>query len=139
MFKSLNKSCTLALTFIALVSPTMALAQPPEVQNVDGITFVSGGVGDESMTALVDMEKQFDLKLFLVSNSGTYLSDVKVTVTDSHGNTMLQTASDGTVLLVNLPTGSYKVKASKNSYTALQTLNVTRGQLRTIYLRFPED
>lgn len=138
-FNRLINNIFTALTSLILLYPALALAQPPEVQNIDGITFVSGGVGDESMAQLVDMEKQFDLKIFLVSTSGTYLSDVNVTVTDSYGNSRLQTASDGPVLLVNLPTGSYTVSAKKNGHIAEQVLNVTRGQFRTVYLRFPDE
>lgn len=135
-FKMLS---TLVLSLALLTMGSSAQAQPPEVQKADEVTFVSGGVGDESMAQLAEMEKQFDLKLFLVGKSGAYLSDIGIAITDSNGKGVLLTTSDGPVLLANLPTGAYSVKASKNGDVVVQLLNVTLGQLRTIYIRFPNE
>ena len=134
-----KKIATLALSIALVMAGGTVLAQPPEVQNVDGVTYVSGGVGDESMAQLTDIEKQFDLKLFLVGQSGTYLSDVSIAITDAEGKAMLQTTSDGPVLLVNLPTGAYMIRASKNGNRLNHIINVNLGQLRTTYIRFPGE
>lgn len=134
-----KKIATLALSIALFMAGGTVLAQPPEVQNVDGVTYVSGGVGDESMAQLTDIEKQFDLKLFLVGQSGTYLSDVSIAITDAEGKAMLQTTSDGPVLLVNLPTGAYMIRASKNGNRLNHIINVNLGQLRTTYIRFPGE
>ncbi len=115
------------------------LAQPPEVKSAGGATFVSGGVGDESMAQMTDMEKQFDLKLFLVGKSGSYLSDIGVVITDTKGKAVVMTTSEGPVFLANLPSGTYSVKATKNGDALEQPVSVTSGQLRTVYLRFPNE
>ncbi len=127
-----------ALAATLLATGGMALAQP-QVQHVNGVAFVSGGVGDESMSQLAEMEKQFNLKFFLVGKSGTYLSDIGIAITDVKDKGVLLTTSEGPVLLVNLPTGTYSVKATKNGDMVEQKLSVTSGQLRTIYLRFPNE
>lgn len=134
-----RKIVRVALSVLMLTAGGTLLAQPPEVQKGDGIAFVSGGVGDESMTQLTDIEQQFDLKLFLVGQSGSYLSDVSIAITDAEGKAMLQTTSDGPLLLVNLPSGTYTIRASKNGTRLTQIINVHLGQLRTIYLRFPGE
>lgn len=123
----------------ALLAVSGAVLAQPQVQKVNGVTFTSGGVGDESMTQLAEIEKQFDLKLFLVGQSGSYLSDIGIAITDAKGKGVLLTTSEGPVLLANLPSGTYTIKASKNGNTLEQQVSVTLGQLRTLYLRFPNE
>lgn len=134
-----QKILMLAMALALSTGSASALAQPPQVQNVNGIAFVTGGVGDESMAELADLENQFDLKLFLVGQSGSYLSDINVTIIDAQGKGVLLTTSEGPLLLAKLASGTYTVKATKNGHTLEQKLIVTLGQLRTIYLRFPNE
>lgn len=129
----------LPITMLAMVGSNLALAQPPEIQKTNGVAYVSGGVGDESMAQLANMEKQFDLKLFLVGKSGAYLSDIGIAITDAKDQGVLLTTSDGPVLLANLPSGTYSVKATKNGDVVEQKISLSSGQLRTIYLRFPNE
>lgn len=138
---SFYKVFTLGLPvfLLTLGSTGSVLAQPPDVKTVNNVTFVSGGIGDESMAEITNLESQFDLKLFLVSKSGTYLSDIGVSITDPQDKLVLQTTCDGPVLLANLPSGAYTVKATKNGNTVVQILNVAPGRLRTVYLRFPDE
>ena len=115
------------------------LAQPNQVQHANGTAFVSGGVGDDSMAELTAIENQFDLKLFLVGQSGAYLSDIQITILDAQGKGVLLTTTEGPVLLTNLPTGTYTIIGQKNGDRIEQSLAVTRGKLRTVYFRFPGE
>lgn len=128
-----------AALIVSTLSPTLAAAQPPEVQRANGVAFISGGVGDESMSTLTRMENQFNLKLFLVGQSGSYLSNISITITDAQGKGVLLTTSEGPVLLANLPGGTYLVKAQKNGQTLEQRVSVTSGKLQTTYFRFPGE
>ncbi len=139
LYTRFKKLLTLALPVVLFAMGSSALAQPSQVQKINGVSFVSGGVGDEAMTQLTAMETQFDLKLFLVGKSGTYLSDIGVAITDANDKGVLLTTSDGPVLLANLPSGTYSIKATKNGDMVVQLVNVTLGQLRTVYLRFPNE
>lgn len=132
-----TRHCYIAAALLLIA--TRALAQPLQIQNANGVAYVSGGVGDDSMAQLVVIEKQFDLKLFLVGQSGTYLSDINITITDSQGKGLLLTTTEGPVLLADLPDGTYSVKAQKNGHTIEQQLGVSRGKLRVIYFRFPGE
>lgn len=91
------------------------------------------------MAAITAQEKSFDLKLLLVGQSGSYLSDVRITITDQHDKGVLLTSSEGPVLLANLPTGTYTIKAQKNGQALEQKISVTRGKLSTTYFRFPDE
>lgn len=126
--------------FTALCCATMlspALAQTTATESA--VPFLSGGVGEDSMAELVARQSEFDLKLFLVGQSGTYLSDIRVTIIDASGKGVLMTTSEGPVLMAQLPAGTYKVKAQKNGQTLEQKITVTPGKLQTTYFRFPGE
>ncbi len=129
-----------ALLCTALLSPAIAQVRGAATGIVDtGVPFISGGVGDDSMAQLVAREKEFDLKLFLVGQSGSYLSDIRITIIDANGKGVLMTSSEGPVLLANLPAGTYTIKAQKNGQTLEQKISVTPGKLQTTYFRFPGE
>jgi hypothetical protein len=64
-----------------------------------------------------------------VQGTGEYLSDVKVTITDSRGNVFLETVADGSKLFANLKPGHYIVTANQNGRVAQKTATV--GNRRT--------
>lgn len=128
-----------ALITALLCSATFSFAVADNASTAPTAPFISGGVGDESMADLVARENEFTLKLFLVGQSGSYLSDIRITITDSKGQGVLLTTSEGPVLLANLPTGSYTVKAQKNGQTLEQKISVSSGKLQTTYFRFPGE
>ena len=130
------------VAMLCLTAFTSSIAQIREVSPAAAeptVTFLSGGVGDDAMAQLVAREQEFDLKLFLVGQSGTYLSDIRITITDARGKGVLLTTSEGPILLANLPTGTYNIKAQKNGHTLEQKINVTAGKLQTTYFRFPGE
>lgn len=126
--------CAASLLFISA-----AQAQPPGVQTANGVAFVSGGVGEDAMAALTAIENEYDLKLFLVGQSGAYLSDIQITVIDAQGKGVILTTSEGPVLLAKLPTGSYAISGQKNGHRIEQSISVVSGKLRTVYFRFPGE
>ena len=130
----------IALLCSLLFSPAWAQESTQNASaTTSAIPFISGGVGDDSMAQLTAREKEFDLKLFLVGQSGTYLSDIRITIIDANGTGVLLTTSEGPVLLANLPAGTYSVKAQKNGHTLTQKISVTPGKLQTTYFRFPGE
>lgn len=125
----------------ATEAPPGAVPRVPSPPPVSGsaVPFISGGVGDESMAAIAAREKSFDLKLFFVGQSGSYLSDIRVTITDASGKGLLLATSEGPVMLADLPNGTYDIKAQKNGQTLEQKLTVKRGKLAITYFRFSGD
>lgn len=135
-----TRGCLLALTATGcLFYGNVSLAQPLQIQHANGNAFVSGGVGDDAMAALTAIENQYDLKLWLVGQSGAYLSDIQITIVDAQGKGVLLTTTEGPVLLANLPTGTYTVSGQKNGHRIEQLISVTRDKLRTVYFRFPGE
>jgi len=78
----------------------------------NGITYVSGGVGEDESTAIRAMESKFNLHLLFAEKSGTYLSGVDVVIMSATGTTIIALKSDGPMLLMRLAPGRYLVSAT---------------------------
>jgi hypothetical protein len=65
------------------------------VRNVAGVSYVSGGVGEESRTSLQSQAAQFNVQVVFALKSGEYLADVDVAVRDASGRTLFSTVTDG--------------------------------------------
>lgn len=109
------------LAFAALPS-----ALPPE-QTQGGVTYVSGGVGQEEAQAFEAAAAQYPLTLeFAIKHAphAEYAADVHVVVTDAQGTRVLDTTSDGPFLLAKLPAGRYTVTAERHQQTLARTVHV---------------
>ncbi len=81
-----------------------------EPRTEGGVTFVSGGIGQEGLDAVNAVKSGYNLRLlFAIQGTGTYLADVKVKLLDQKGNTLLDTDSEGPYFLAKVSPGRYKV------------------------------
>jgi hypothetical protein len=118
----------------ALILATMLLNYPvfadesllkPQTQGE--ITFVSGGVGSDEQDAIKAVSGNYNLNLlFSVLGTGEYLSDVKVDITDSSGNTIMDTIAEGPMLLVKLKPGHYSVTAKLEGKVFRKKVNISK-------------
>jgi hypothetical protein len=90
----------------AVIAPTSAAAE--------AAAFRSGGSSSEEFVVLDRLETGYSLKLLLAAKgSGAYLADVSVRVLSiPSGNLVLETRTEGPLLLAALPPGRYEVTAS---------------------------
>jgi hypothetical protein len=120
--------------------PSAAIARTEEVVTASsGVTYVSGGAGTEAVDRLRAMEKNFNLKMVFALNSGEYLADVKVTVVDAANKVVLDTMSEGPLLLARLPPGSYQVNATYGRTVEHRAVAVGASSLRTLDFRWPTE
>lgn len=99
-------------------------AKLPVAQTVNGITFVTGGIGKTEANAMKAAAKHYDTLLIFADRGGHYLADVKVKIKDMKGNTVLDIVSDP-IFLANLPSDRYTVHADARGYTLVKTINLT--------------
>lgn len=85
----------------------VAMAQQPAM-TPQGIPYLSGGVGDEERQAMDALAGQYNLKLEFARNDGTFLADVRVAL---RGPVTVDLVSEGPVLMLRLPPGTYAVTA----------------------------
>ena len=97
----------------------------PRQQTSGGVSYITGGIGLDESTAIRVAAKDFQLFLvFAQTKRGEYVSDVKVGVKDQDGKAVLDTVSDGPMLLVRLPAGAYTVSAEYAGKTLTRTVRV---------------
>lgn len=100
-------------------------------QEMNGIRYVTGGIGLDERNALKGMEKEYNLKLVFAAVSGQYLSEIGIVIKNTNGNTLLNTTSDGPWFLADLPSGRYKVSAKYKDQQKTRLVEVGKG-LQTV-------
>lgn len=137
--KALTRSLVAMMLGIAALIPVPAAGYEEVSRTAGGVSYVSGGVGTNSIDRLTALAGDFNLKLVFALNTGAYVSDVRVTITDPTGNILLDTMSDGPWLLTRLPPGNYQVVASFAGSSARREVAVGSARLSTVDFRWASD
>jgi hypothetical protein len=109
------------------------------VKTAGGVSYVSGGIGKDSIDRLDSLARDFNLKLVFALNSGDYLSDVKVTIADAAGKTLLDTTSEGPWFLTKLPAGNYQIVATFAGNAVRRQIAVRSANLSTVDFRWAAE
>lgn len=121
------------LLVLLTVSPVWS-QQPLELQEQQGISFVSGGLGADERDQLRTMQDEFNLKLVFAIDAGNYLSDIDVRIMDQQGNTLVETRSDGPILMAKLPAGTYSVAVANQGDSKERTVEIGSQDLAEVTL-----
>lgn len=139
----MNSHRRLIAALLAMTVVTAANAQtagPDRVQESNGITFVSGGIGADSREQLAAREKSYNFKLILtLEGSGTFVSDALVTLTSAAGRKLVEHVTEGPLFLAGLPAGAYIVTAKFRNQTHTRKFQVRADRLHTEYMRWPAN
>ncbi len=126
-----------ALVFTLIAAPAWAMRDGRTSQ---GQPFLTGGIGSEERDALKVQREYFNLRVLTAAKgSGAYLSDVRVTITDSTGRSVLETVMDGPWLYVQLLPGAYQVRVVYNGATQQQSVELGQGADRSVNFYFNEE
>ena len=141
MKTSISARRTVALLLIATALSPLAYAEGNEaiMQTAGNVPYVSGGIGIDAINRLDAMAGQFNLKLVFASQSGEYLSDVKVTITDTARKIVLDTMSEGPWLMTKLRPGQYQIVATYGGNVEKRTIAVGAAKLNTVDFRWRAD
>jgi hypothetical protein len=108
----------------------------PKTQN--NIAYVTGGVGKDEQE-LADTLKRDGYNMHLVfaeQQTGAYLSDVRVRISDAKGSVVLDTVTDGPMFVAKLPPGRYQVAAEVRGQTKTALIDTAAGG-RKVTLLWP--
>ncbi|CAG9243064.1 conserved exported hypothetical protein [Burkholderia diffusa] len=100
----LAAACLLNIAANALADPSTE----PVVRN--GVAYITGGIGQDEITAFRDVAPRYNLRITFASKRGQYLSDVDVTLS-SGKSTILDAHTNGPFLFARVPPGRYTVSA----------------------------
>ena len=122
-----------------LLAGTLALADP-EPQTQDGVGYVSGGVGKDERATLGTMRKDYNLAvLFARKSDRSFLSDIKVKVSDQSGKVVLEQTSNGPWLYVNLNAGKYKLSAEDDGEMVTRKVSVNEKHTTRLVVYFKKS
>ncbi len=115
------------IIFLVLYFASFAcLAQLPDARSMNGIRFITGGIGSDVSKAMQAEAKQWPLLIEFSQADGqakpAWVSGVKISISDAKNAPLLDTICDGPLMLVKLPPGSYSISASYNGVAQTRTL-----------------
>jgi hypothetical protein len=112
-----------------LLTGTASAEQELKPQTQGGVTFVSGGIGIEERQALKKLEGDYNLRLlFAARGSREYIADVKVTIRNTEGVTLLEAVADGPRFLARLVPGTYRVIADNEGKEISRSISIPPNQ-----------
>lgn len=82
-------------------------ALPLEVKSENGITYVTGGIGDEEMAQLKAQQGNFNVQVLLTAQHGEYLGEALARVIGADGADLAVIENAGPYVYVQLKPGSY--------------------------------
>jgi len=138
--KNCMKKTLLFLTAMSLLSVTTAFAKdhmsclpvPAPVKSLEGVQFVSGGIGMAERKILDRMAGDYTLKVILAMRDGHYLSQCQVEIIRADGRKMLSAKTEGPWLLADLGPGNYRIKGAHNSTWKSRNVTVSADTLQQV-------
>lgn len=82
-----------------------------EVQDQNGVTFVTGGIGDDERAELEAAKKDFNLHVTSATKNGHFVEYTMVKIVDAKGDSVIETEA-GPLLYAQLPAGRYSLVAT---------------------------
>ncbi|MCW1966150.1 carboxypeptidase-like regulatory domain-containing protein [Polynucleobacter sp.] len=126
--KTLFKSSTLALlTTLSLLIGGTAHAQIPATQHANGISYITGGVGEEESLAIVAEAKQWPLFLELSqleNGRGVWIFGANIKILNSKQQVVFEAQAEGPYMLINLDAGDYSIEASYQGVVQKRAISV---------------
>jgi hypothetical protein len=103
-----------------------------------GIDAVAGGVGVNARARLSsEAAPDHNVKMVFSLNTGNYLSDVHVRVTDQSGRAVIDGTAQGPWLYARLPAGTYTATASYRGQSVTEKFSVGTSGQRVAHFRWP--
>jgi hypothetical protein len=104
-----------------------AQAQIPGTQYSQGISYISGGVGEEESQAIVSEAKQWPLFLELSqleNGRGVWIFGAKIKIYSSSSQLIFDAQADGPYMLINLAQGDFLIEASYQNVVQKRAVSI---------------
>ena len=124
-------------THLVLMS-TLSLAQIPETQYSQGISYITGGVGEGETVAILAEAKQWPLLLEMsqIENGrGVWIFGATIKIMSAAKKQIdFEAKADGPYMLVNLAPGDYTIEATYEGVMQKRVLSIKADSLQKIAL-----
>jgi hypothetical protein len=105
----------------------------------DASYFISGGIGKAERDRLEAVKDQYNFRMQMATSGGAFVSGVNVQIRDGKGTVVLETVTDGPLLMAKLPVGKYTVQATKFGETKTQSVQVEASGAKTVNVFWKRD
>lgn len=108
-------------------------------QEQNGITYLSGGIGEDESKA-IQQTTGYNLHMtFSVGPENKYIPDVDVVIQKAQGQTVLTLNQAGPLVYVQLPPGKYTVVATRKGEERRESANVGSGPARNLVFHWAAE
>jgi hypothetical protein len=107
----------------------------PQEKTEQGVDYREGGIGEDEAQAMLQKSSEYPLMLTFaeyLNGKHAYTADVQVRIADQSGDPVLQTKSDGPLMLVDLPQGEYEITATYEGETKEQRVQVQPQESKNV-------
>ena len=130
----------LLLTSLLLISISALAQQPNTYKTKSGLSYITGGIGEEDVALMKRQAKQFTLNLLLSEGtSGRWVSDANVNIYDEASQLVFRIVAAKPMLYVNLSAGTYTILANNNGQKLRHKFNVVSGVNQRIILNWQDS
>jgi hypothetical protein len=117
-----------SILFIFLGLLTNAYAQLPQTKTQGTVSFITGGIGSDQSNAMYAAAKKWSVLIEMSqidgSGRGVWIAGINVRILDSKQKTVLETVSDGPLMLLNAPAGQYEIEATYQGKVLKRSLTI---------------
>jgi len=130
-------ACGFALGLILSSGLVFAQSLPAPHKTQGGVTYFSGGIGTDEARAIRDDAKNHTLALEFLERQGkaiVYSSGEQITITDKSARVIVQAESDGPLMMVDLPAGSFQVTAINDGRSQTKSVEISpKGHTHLVF------
>jgi hypothetical protein len=136
--------CTLFSSLMGSMLMCVSLcsfADAPSIKmSEQGISYMTGDISEEEVEVMRQHTQQFNLRIiFSEGKSGRSITDVNVSIYDKGNTLIFDVMGLQPQLLVNLPTGTYKIVANYNGVKQSHSLSITTDKPKKIILNWKNN
>ncbi len=105
-----------------------------------GHWFVNGGISEEEAEKIRHIAKRYSLQiLFTLGNAGAWISDARVLILDSAGQTVFSKSVAGPLLYIDLPPGDYQIIGRYNGVRESKRMTLSGEKPQRVILNWKDD
>ncbi|KAA0976774.1 carboxypeptidase regulatory-like domain-containing protein [Pseudomonas sp. ANT_H12B] len=128
-----------ALSPAASLEPIDSSGVQVQRQEQNGITYLSGGIGEDESKA-IQQTTGYNLHMtFSIGPENKYVPDVDLVIQKAPGQTVLTLSQAGPLVYVQLPPGKYTVTATRNGEARHDTTDVGSSTARNLVFHWNSD
>ncbi|MBU3620481.1 carboxypeptidase-like regulatory domain-containing protein [Polynucleobacter sp. CS-Odin-A6] len=115
------------LTATYCIFCSVVFAQIPDTQYSQGISYVSGGVGEGESQAILDEAQRWPLLLELSQlerGRGVWIFGATIQILNTQNQIIFDAQANGPYILINLPVGNYQIAATYQGVVQKKSVNI---------------